>query len=34
MDLLQYSPMAWVYMAIFASIIWCIWGRSEDDIMF
>ncbi|MGY2802845.1 hypothetical protein ACVWZ1_002527 [Thermostichus sp. MS-CIW-25] len=34
MDLLQYGPMAWVYMAIFASIIWYIWGRSEDDIMF
>ncbi len=34
MDMLQVSPMGWVYIAILASIIWCIWGRSEDDIMF
>lgn len=34
MNILQAGPMVWVYVAILGAVIWSIWGRSEDDIMF
>jgi hypothetical protein len=34
METFQIVPMSWVYVAILGALIWSIWGRSEDDIMF
>lgn len=33
-NLFQLGPLVWVYIAIIGTMIWSIWGRSEDDIMF
>ncbi len=30
----SFSPMMWVYVALVGAMIWGIWGRTDDDIMF